>query len=35
MLFLGLGLLILWKHRGNLDRLLAGTEPRVGASRNG
>ena len=35
MLFLGLGLLVLWKHRGNLDRLLSGTEPRVGASRNG
>jgi len=35
MLFLGLGLLVLWKHRGNLDRLLAGTEPRIGAGRNG
>ncbi len=32
---LGLGLLVLWKHRDNLDRLLSGTEPRVGASRNG
>ena len=31
LLFLGLGLLVLWKHRGNLDRLLSGTEPRVGA----
>jgi glycerol-3-phosphate acyltransferase PlsY len=35
MLFLGLGLLVLWKHRGNLDRLLSGTEPRVGAGANG
>jgi glycerol-3-phosphate acyltransferase PlsY len=35
LLLLGLGLLVLWKHRDNLDRLLSGTEPRVGASRNG
>jgi glycerol-3-phosphate acyltransferase PlsY len=35
LLFLGLGLLVLWKHRGNLDRLLSGTEPRVGGSGNG
>jgi glycerol-3-phosphate acyltransferase PlsY len=35
LLFLGLGLLVLWKHRGNLDRLLSGTEPRVGESGNG
>ncbi|HEY7810814.1 MAG TPA: glycerol-3-phosphate 1-O-acyltransferase PlsY [Allosphingosinicella sp.] len=35
LLFLGLGLLVIWKHRGNLDRLLSGTEPKVGASRNG
>ena len=35
LLFLGLALLVLWKHRGNLDRLLAGTEPRVGARSNG
>ena len=32
LLLLGLGLLVLWKHRGNLDRLLSGTEPRVGGS---
>ena len=32
LLLLGLGLLVLWKHRGNLDRLLSGTEPRVGSS---
>jgi len=31
-LFLGLGLLVLWKHRGNLARLIAGTEPRIGRS---
>ena len=35
LLFLGLGLLVLWKHRTNLDRLLSGTEPRVGAGANG
>ena len=33
LLLLGLALLVLWKHRGNLERLMAGTEPRVGASR--
>jgi glycerol-3-phosphate acyltransferase PlsY len=32
LLFLGLGLLVFWKHRGNVERLLAGTEPRVGRS---
>ncbi|MBA16530.1 MAG: acyl-phosphate glycerol 3-phosphate acyltransferase [Sphingomonas sp.] len=30
---LGLALIVLWKHRTNIDRLLAGTEPRVGASK--
>jgi glycerol-3-phosphate acyltransferase PlsY len=30
LLYLGFGLLVCWKHRGNLERLLAGTEPRVG-----
>ncbi|WP_188056538.1 glycerol-3-phosphate 1-O-acyltransferase PlsY [Sphingosinithalassobacter sp. CS137] len=30
---LGLALLVLWKHRTNIDRLLSGTEPRVGASK--
>jgi glycerol-3-phosphate acyltransferase PlsY len=33
ILYLGFALLIVWKHRANLERLLAGTEPRVGASR--
>jgi acyl phosphate:glycerol-3-phosphate acyltransferase len=35
LLFLGLTLMVLWKHRGNLERLLAGTEPRIGAARFG
>ena len=30
VLFIALALLVLWKHRGNLQRLFAGTEPRVG-----
>ena len=30
LLFLGFALLIVWKHRSNLDRLMSGTEPRVG-----
>jgi glycerol-3-phosphate acyltransferase PlsY len=33
LLYLGFGLLIFWKHRANLDRLLAGTEPRVGGDK--
>jgi glycerol-3-phosphate acyltransferase PlsY len=33
LLYLGFGLLICWKHRANFDRLLAGTEPRVGGAR--
>jgi len=32
LLLLGFALLIVWKHRANLERLLAGTEPRVGRS---
>jgi glycerol-3-phosphate acyltransferase PlsY len=35
LLYLGFALLVFWKHRGNLDRLLEGSEPRVGGSRNG
>jgi glycerol-3-phosphate acyltransferase PlsY len=31
LLFLGFAILVLWKHRGNIARLAAGTEPRVGA----
>ena len=30
LLLLGFGLLVFWKHRQNLERLFAGTEPRVG-----
>ncbi len=30
ILFLGFALLVLWKHRTNIARLVAGTEPRVG-----
>ncbi len=30
LLFLMMALLVFWKHRANIDRLLAGTEPRVG-----
>jgi glycerol-3-phosphate acyltransferase PlsY len=33
LLFLGFALLVFWKHRGNVERLLAGTEPRVGGSK--
>ena len=30
ILFLGFALLVLWKHRANIARLAAGTEPKVG-----
>lgn len=33
LLYLSFGLLVCWKHRTNLERLMAGTEPRVGAAR--
>jgi glycerol-3-phosphate acyltransferase PlsY len=32
-LLVALALLVLWKHRDNFSRLMAGTEPRVGAAR--
>jgi glycerol-3-phosphate acyltransferase PlsY len=32
MLFAGVALLVLWKHRENIGRLLKGTEPKVGRS---
>jgi glycerol-3-phosphate acyltransferase PlsY len=35
LLFLGCALLVLWKHRGNIERLLAGTEPRIGRKEAG
>ncbi len=31
-MFLGFAILVIWKHRDNLRRLTAGTEPRVGRS---
>jgi glycerol-3-phosphate acyltransferase PlsY len=30
ILFLGLALLVVWKHRANIARLAAGTEPKIG-----
>jgi glycerol-3-phosphate acyltransferase PlsY len=33
LLLLALALLVLWKHRDNIDRLLNGTEPRIGAKK--
>ena len=35
LLFLGFGLLVTWKHRANIDRVFAGTEPRVGSRKDG
>ena len=32
ILFAGLALLVLWKHRANIGRLFKGTEPKVGKS---
>jgi len=32
LLLLALALLVMWKHRANIERLIAGTEPRVGGS---
>lgn len=34
LLYLGFALLVLWKHRANLDRLLDGSEPKVGRAKN-
>src|SRR6478752_326945 len=33
LLFLGFALIVIWKHRSNIARLFAGTEPRVGKGR--
>jgi glycerol-3-phosphate acyltransferase PlsY len=33
LLLLGLAVLVIWKHRDNIRRLLAGEEPRVGRSK--
>ena len=35
MLFIAFALMVLWKHRANIERLLAGTEPRFGRSQGG
>jgi acyl phosphate:glycerol-3-phosphate acyltransferase len=35
VLLLPLALIVLWKHRANIDRLLKGTEPRVGRKKDG
>jgi glycerol-3-phosphate acyltransferase PlsY len=32
---LALALIVLWRHRANIARLMKGTEPKVGASKNG
>lgn len=33
LLFLALALIVVWKHRENIDRLLSGTEPKVGGKK--
>lgn len=33
LLFLGFGLIVVWKHRGNIARLMSGTEPKVGGKK--
>lgn len=33
LLFLAFAVMVLWKHRANIERLLAGTEPRIGANK--
>ncbi|HEX8194428.1 MAG TPA: glycerol-3-phosphate 1-O-acyltransferase PlsY [Allosphingosinicella sp.] len=35
LLFLGFGLIVVWKHRSNISRLMSGTEPKVGAGKAG
>jgi len=35
LLFLAFALLVIWRHRGNLERLLDGTEPRIGGGAAG
>ena len=35
LLLIALAMLVLWKHRANIDRLFAGTEPRVGGKKDG
>ncbi len=33
-MLLALAMIVLWKHRANIDRLLNGTEPRIGKKRD-
>jgi glycerol-3-phosphate acyltransferase PlsY len=33
LLFSAFAVMVLWKHRGNIARLLAGTEPRIGSAK--
>jgi glycerol-3-phosphate acyltransferase PlsY len=35
ILLLPLALIVLWKHRSNIDRLIQGSEPRIGAKKDG
>jgi glycerol-3-phosphate acyltransferase PlsY len=35
LMLLALALIVVWKHRENIDRLLSGTEPRVGKKKDG
>jgi glycerol-3-phosphate acyltransferase PlsY len=31
---LAMSALLIWRHKGNISRLLSGTEPRLGATKN-
>lgn len=35
LILLALALIVLWKHRANIDRLASGTEPRIGSDKRG
>ncbi|PCD01905.1 acyl-phosphate glycerol 3-phosphate acyltransferase [Sphingomonas spermidinifaciens] len=35
LVLLALALIVLWKHRENIDRLASGTEPRIGSGKRG
>jgi glycerol-3-phosphate acyltransferase PlsY len=35
LMLLALALIVVWKHRENIDRLLSGTEPKVGRKKDG
>ena len=35
LMFLALALIVLWRHRANIERLIEGTEPRVGGRGQG